>query len=239
VDFDIDFSMDPGRPAKRDRPPEPDRPPPDEGSHDDGGGYNDDVVEEEPEVDLERDLEFVMDLARDELLPEEDAVRVDDEVMDVPVDVDPDVDPPRDHDPSDLEDDEEDEPILDRGPWLKRAFYGEDGELLGYLCHNREQATVAAHCYKHDRVNHKCHVQRVLQKRPLGYLCAWLLASSEFLPCERNQHFGCRLERGDDTRMSLHFRTWARDLASFQDQLDVFFELEREAAGDNAEPANL
>ena len=127
-------------------------------------------------------------------------------------------------------------------PWEKRPFHDDQGVFKGWLLWDEVHDQLDAQCGDpRHRGALKCHVHRVLRKRPIGYLCAWLLAGG---CCGQNRdtHFGLRLERGEEDACGYPARMAARRIALGQPVLKVFFDLERRyppAPGGGEEPHQL
>lgn len=126
-------------------------------------------------------------------------------------------------------------------PWTKIVFFGYDGEMLGWIVYDEVQAQLDAQCFHHrGGRGGKCHVHRVLRKRPIGYLSAWLLSGCA--RDTRDEHFGKRLARRAGEPCSFENRVAARAHARAQPQLSRFFQLEAAhppGLGDTDEPRTL
>ena len=121
---------------------------------------------------------------------------------------------------------------------LKRPVYADDGKTcIGFLFKNRFSGSIDAHCGNGHGAD--CVIHRVAKKKPIGYLVAWLLAGAEEGCKRRSQHMDMRKDRDDGEPMCESLRKKARDMASVQSQLDVFFQLERDEGGDNVGPKDL
>ena len=117
--------------------------------------------------------------------------------------------------------------------WPNRPVEGTGG---GRIVHNVEAASSAAHCDVHGSL---CRINRVIAKRPMGYLLAWLAATDKFT--SRQAHMAARLDRlrVDDT-CSLPNRARSRTLGEAMPALAPAFALEPSAPdGQPDEPVNL
>jgi hypothetical protein len=124
------------------------------------------------------------------------------------------------------------------GPWTKIPFFDYDGAHIGWLVHDSRGKKLDAHCLPHLGCKPKCHVHRVLNKDPIGYLAAWLIASRGIDGGSRDQHMLCRFDRTDTGPVSYEMRLIARDIARRQPLLAEFFVLE-ETYGTGEEPLVL
>lgn len=126
-------------------------------------------------------------------------------------------------------------------PWQRGVVRNSHGAFVGFLVYDVTGRKFDAHCgCRSHRGLPKCHIHRVISKRPLGYLIAWLIAGRE--EQSRGEHFAMRLERGDDDPVGFAARVQARALAKSQSSLAMFFELEavyQPQRGDGEEPSTL
>lgn len=126
-------------------------------------------------------------------------------------------------------------------PWQKRPVLDATGHFVGWLVWDEVHSQIDAHCGRHrGTATSKCHVHRVLKKRPMGYLCAWLFNAHHHNG--REGHFDARLRRRDDEPCGLPQRRAAREVAQGQADLQFFFDLESRhppRPGDGDEPARL
>jgi hypothetical protein len=110
------------------------------------------------------------------------------------------------------------------GPWQKGPLYDSRGVLVGHLVYDEVHGQLDGQCCFH-KGSPKCHVHKVLRKRPVGYIAAWLLHG---LCCSsRGIHFGSRTERASDQACGFEARVKARRLVMSQPHLEFFLELER------------
>ena len=103
---------------------------------------------------------------------------------------------------------------------------------------NSAANSLAAYCRGHG--HGQCKVNRVLRKRPVGYLVAWLLDGCNH--ASKEQHIASRHCRGEDSALSYERRRDARDLINGMPALAKVLDLERQACnrdGDVSEPEDL
>lgn len=105
---------------------------------------------------------------------------------------------------------------------------------MGKLVFDEVARSFGAHCSLHPT----CRVNRVVAKRPIGYLVAWLRDGTRHT--SRAGHFAARMERADGQALSLANRQAARNFALSLPSLSGALELEAPAPqGGPLEPLDL
>ncbi len=107
-------------------------------------------------------------------------------------------------------------------------------EKLGQIVWDPYEFSYAAHCKTHGP---GCRINRVVSKKPLGYLPAWLQAQTLPEYGTTELHMAARLDRSDNSPVSFHHRVEAREwLKTIPGSADLFA---REPGGGDEEPVKL
>ena len=86
---------------------------------------------------------------------------------------------------------------------------------VGVVLHDKNDDSLHAHCPVHKASRSagfsKCHVHKVLSKRPVGYVVSWMLAAKNYNVDQRDLHFQSCNDRGLGGVCSYENRLAARD----------------------------
>ena len=124
--------------------------------------------------------------------------------------------------------------VADEGPAVPAGWTKTPVDDLGWILFNSDRSQMSAHCRLH-----KCRINKVSRKRPMGYFCCWLMLCHGYSAAEYSQpdHFADRLKRQEGEPLSQSNRSDARALYEDREDLVECFRCEPPPpAGHDKEP---